>query len=185
MKVCSSCLVEKSEQEFGKRKLNKDGLYGVCKECRNTAKRERDKASTKICAVSSCERTTTRKDYCDAHYDRLRRTGDVQADKPLRKVAAKGSGSLNGGYRVLFMPEHPNAWTSSGQVFEHVVVMSDHLGRMLLPKENVHHINGNKLDNRLENLELWSTSQPSGQRVEDKVMWAKQILTTYEPEALR
>jgi hypothetical protein len=184
MKTCSRCEETKALTGFGKRKLNKDGHYGICKSCRNSEKRDKAKTSTKICNVASCGRTKTRKDYCDAHYDRVRRTGDVKEDIPLRSIAPKGSGSLNGGCRVVFMPEHPNAWASSGQVFEHVVVMSGHLGRMLLPHENVHHKNGDKLDNRLENLELWSKHQPSGQRVEDKIQWAKELLALYEPTAL-
>lgn len=57
--------------------------------------------------------------------------------------------------------------------------MSITVGRPLHGHETVHHINGVRTDNRPENLELWSRSQPSGQRVSDKIAWAMEFLTIY------
>lgn len=91
----------------------------------------------------------------------------------------KGGRRVEYGYSLVYQPQHPNA-KPNGYVREHRYVMSQHLGRPLERDENVHHINGNKLDNRLCNLELWNTSHPCGQRVEDKIAWAKEILERYK-----
>lgn len=72
---------------------------------------------------------------------------------------------------------YPNA--HKGWIAQHRKVMQEALGRPLLPGENVHHQNGLKDDNRLENLELWVTSQPKGQRVSDLLEFAQEIIERY------
>ena len=82
------------------------------------------------------------------------------------------------GYVRVYCPDHPRA-KSDTYVLEHVLVMEQRMGRHLYPGENVHHKNGVRDDNSPENLELWITSQPSGQRPEDLVKWAEEILARY------
>jgi hypothetical protein len=107
----------------------------------------------------------------------------MRATAPIR--TPQGLGFLKHGYRVVPIPRDLRHLTSGKTpAEEHRFVMAMHLGRALLPDEVVHHRNGVRTDNRIENLELWSTAQPSGQRTEDKVAFAVDVLRRYRPDLL-
>lgn len=95
----------------------------------------------------------------------------------------KGGRQYTNGYvRVYLGPRNNGDRTK--YILEHIKIMEEYLGRKLTNDETVHHKNGVKDDNHLDNLELWSSRHPKGQRVSDKVSWAVEILRKYKPELL-
>lgn len=94
-----------------------------------------------------------------------------------------GKSSAGSGYIAVIAKDHPFA-NRKGRVLEHRLVMENKIGRFLFTNETVHHKNGNRSDNRIENLELWASWQPFGQRTEDLVEYALEILKRYAPEAI-
>jgi hypothetical protein len=131
--------------------------------------------------VKKSGRKRDRKKHAEEEKIRYRRKNKIITDFDL-KCAPKGSGCITkAGYKRIIRHDHPNS-ASAGAIFEHVFIMSEFLKRPLFKHERVHHKNGIRTDNRIENLELWSKSQPYGQRVEDKVKWCIDYLNQYDYE---
>jgi HNH endonuclease len=124
------------------------------------------RASDLTCSVEDCRKSPTHAyGMCGMHYFRLRTRGDVGTAANERTRGKYSWFTTNQGYIGRVRPGN------NGTELQHRFVMEQVLGRPLARWENVHHKNGMRADNRPENLELWITPQPAGQRPEDMAEW--------------
>lgn len=135
-----------------------------------------------VCNVGACGKKAVGKGLCANHLRRLHAYGDPQGGHFEQTGRSKEWQVNPDGYVYRFDPTSPGAG-SIGIVYQHREVMAQILGRPLLRGETVHHKNGNRADNRPQNLELWVKSQPAGQRVEDLLAWAQEIISRYGANA--
>lgn len=130
------------------------------------------------CKEPDCDRQRHARGWCKTHYFRWYRSEGVKQDLTVPPLPDGSEYKRSDGGVMIMQRSDPMA-NSKGYVQKHRWVMSQHLGRPLTSNENVHHVNGDRADNRLENLELWVSTQPAGQRPVDLVQWAKVILERY------
>lgn len=76
------------------------------------------------------------------------------------------------GYIEVYLPTHPMSW-KRGRILEHRLVMSKKIGRNLLDTEHVHHINGIKNDNRVENLIILTSAEHNSHHKSEEVKHRK------------
>ena len=109
------------------------------------------------CSVDGCVEPHKMNGLCGMHTARVRQTG--QLGGPGRKIARKGEAVPvidKNGYRLI------HCGPEQGYRLEHRVLMEANLGRLLWADETVHHINGKRADNRLENLQLRQGAHGTG-----------------------
>lgn len=114
---------------------------------------------------------------CRKNYVRQRNKGFLTNQRFCSKSCAnRGRASRVGlidknGYRYFTI--------DGRQVYEHRMVMAKIIGRELTSEETVHHRDGTRSNNESINLELWSSRHGKGQRIEDKIAFAKSLLEDY------
>lgn len=119
-----------------------------------------------------CKKEILGKKYCWEHYvenkkklgwnrdlwtkeNRERQSNLMKGNKNpnfgKRGTRWKGGRVNRQGYIYVYLPEHPNS-SKTGYVAEHRLIVEKKIGRYLTKQEIIHHINGIKNDNRIENL---------------------------------
>jgi hypothetical protein len=187
IKFCKSCYygVKRAGPSFKPKVFKKDLIGTKCKNCKKIRESVEDIDSDfcRYCYVIHLKEKNAawKEKHKKMCRDYRRKQRGIDTELPLLNAPA-GSGYIGpNGYKKICKLElrgHPNA-DKKGTMFEHTLIMSEHLGRALKKGENVHHINGIRHDNRIENLELWHRSQPPGQRLDQKIEWCIEFLKQY------
>lgn len=153
-------------------RTTRGGGLGLCQTHYMREYRKRPHKPRPPCSI--CGGLNYAKGLCSAHYQRQYKRGTTDRWVPkMRYTTARGYVEV----------VHPSSTRTDGRVMEHRLVMAEALGRPLEADETVHHRNGIKHDNRLENLEI-RLLHPPGQSLQDLLPWATDLLRRYAPHLL-
>jgi hypothetical protein len=180
MRICTNCKCQhkdpyklycklcyyglKKNPNYVKRTKRKELIGTPCKRCKKIREhiKDIDKDFCRKCYIKELflKKSEYHEKFKKMCRDGKRKLAGIDPNLPLLKAPA-GTGYVgSNGYKKICRTElrgHPNA-DKKGRMFEHTYIMSLHLGRPLYKGETIHHLNGIRHDNRLENLELRSFS---------------------------
>lgn len=171
-KICKYC----KENFLAIRRKASESFREYCsRKCSGLKRRKRFnrpcKGCSKIFEVKECHAKGTKGVFCSKKcgwsYDRKTYSG--------RHLQPSGYVFVSIPKDHPLLDERKQKGIRNARMPEHRLVMEQHLGRRLLKNENVHHKNGVRHDNRIENLELWTKSQPTGQRNMDLIEENKRL----------
>jgi hypothetical protein len=159
VKPCTKCKIVKPLSEYYENKRTKDQKQSCCKVCSSKATRKSKMRNRCADCGDSIDYKATRCIPCSKSREHHPRW------KGGRRIEPES------GYVLLRL--------DGKTISEHRHLMEQYIGRPLIKGETVHHKNGVRDDNRMSNLELWSKAQPAGQRVIDKLEYAREIIALY------
>lgn len=157
--TCQYCKKDFELRESQKNSREKRGdIVKYCSQkCSGLAYRKHPKIAKKC---KTCGKETYKKTFCSRECTRV-----PKQTKPPRK---RNGYWMENGYKVLYV-EHDKS------IKEHIKVMEDHIGRKLTKDEVVHHINEDRLDNRIENLQLMTRGEHSSYHRKKEIAEGKEL----------
>jgi len=168
--VCTHCAIEKTLEEYHKGRGTVNGRLKRCRKCWSKRKMELYKQQYAAGKFGYCEDCKTPL----ARSPKGRKQPHCQKCRFGENSWNWRGGHLNAQGYVMARRE------DRSPTFKHRIVMEGHLGRRLHKDETVHHKNGVRDDNRIENLELWVGAHPRGLKIPDAVKWAEEMLERYK-----